>query len=87
MFGMSWKESLEWQAKEKAFLDTKDLRPFIEKEKNIYDIMNDIEEAFNDEYEEEVFIFNCMDHSEFIKYLEDRYSDVNFYTFVEDRVR
>lgn len=43
---MTYKETLEWQAKEKAFLDTKDLRPFIQKDKSIYDIMNDIEDAF-----------------------------------------
>ena len=35
---MTWKESLEWQAKEKAFLDTKDLKPFIQKDKSIYDV-------------------------------------------------
>lgn len=83
---MTWKESLEWQAKEKAFLDTKDLRPFLEKDKSIHKIMDEIEEAFDD-YEEEVFIFNCMDHSEFIEYLEDRYPDIHFYEYSEDRVR
>ena len=33
---MTWKESLEWQTKEKAFLDTKDLKPFLTKDKSIY---------------------------------------------------
>lgn len=59
MAGMSWKECLEWQAKEKAYLDTKDLKPFIEKDKSVYDIMEEIEDTFND-YEEEPFIFNLM---------------------------
>lgn len=40
MAGMSGKECLEWQAKEKAYLDTKDLKPFIEKDKSVYDIMS-----------------------------------------------
>lgn len=83
---MTWKESLEWQAKEKAFLDTKDLRPFLEQDKEIHQIMDDIEEAFDD-YTEETFIFNCMDHSEFIEYLQNRYSDIRFYDYTEYRVR
>lgn len=83
---MTWKESLEWQAKEKAFLDTKDLRPFLEQDKEIHQIMDEIEEAFDD-YTEETFIFNCMDHSEFIEYLQNRYSDIRFYDYTEYRVR
>lgn len=86
MAGMSWKECLEWQAKEKAYLDTKDLKPFIEKDKSVYDIMEEIEDTFND-YEEEPFIFNCMDHNEFIEYLQNRYEDVKFYTYEDERVR
>ena len=86
MAGMSWKEWLEWQAKEKAYLDTKDLKPFIEKDKSVYDIMEEIEDTFND-YEEEPFIFNCMDHNEFIEYLQNRYEDVKFYTYEDERVR
>jgi hypothetical protein len=85
MIGMSWKECLEWQAKEKAFLDTKDLKPFCEKDRSIYDIMDAIEDTFDD-YTEEPFIFNCMDHNEFIEYLENRYPDIQFYEFSEDRV-
>lgn len=83
---MTWKESLEWQAKEKAFLDTKDLRPFLEQDKEIHVIMDEIEEAFDD-YTEETFIFNCMDHSEFIEYLQNRYPDIRFYDYTEYRVR
>lgn len=86
MAGMSWKECLEWQAKEKTYLDTKDLKPFIEKDKSVYDIMEEIEDTFND-YEEEPFIFNCMDHNEFIEYLQNRYEDVKFYTYEDERVR
>ena len=84
---MTWKECLEWQAKEKAFLDTKDLKPFITKDKSIYDIMEDIEDAFQDEYQKEVFIFNCMDHHDVIQYLQNRYDDVKFYTYEDERVR
>jgi hypothetical protein len=79
MAEMSWKESLEWQAKEKAFLDTKDLKPFLKKDRGIYDIIDAIEDTFGKDYTEESFIFNCMDSNEFIEYLEDRYSDIQFY--------
>lgn len=84
---MTLKECLEWQAKEKAFLDTKDLKPFITKDKSIYDIMEDIEDAFQDEYQEEVFIFNCMDRYDVIQYLQNRYDDIKFYTYEDERVR
>ncbi len=84
---MTWKESLEWQAKEKAFLDTKDLKPFLTKDKSIYDIMEEIEDTFNKEYLEEPFIFNCMDHHDVIDYLQNRYKDIKFYTYEDERVR
>ena len=84
---MTWKESLEWQTKEKAFLDTKDLKPFLTKDKSIYDIMDEIEDAFNKEYLEESFIFNCMDHHDVIDYLQNRYKDIKFYTYEDERVR
>ena len=84
---MTYKESLEWQAKEKAFLDTKDLKPFIIKNKSIYDIMEEIEDAFENEYQEESFLFNCMDRYDVIEYLQNRYNDVKFYTYEEERVR
>lgn len=84
---MTWKESLEWQTKEKAFLDTKDLKPFLTKDKSIYDIMDEIEDMFNEEYLEESFIFNCMDHHDVIDYLQNRYKDIKFYTYEDKRVR
>lgn len=84
---MTWKESLEWQTKEKAFLDTKDLKPFLTKDKSIYDIMDEIEDTFNKEYLEESFIFNCMDHHDVIDYLQNRYKDIKFYTYEDERVR
>lgn len=82
---MTWKECLEWQTKEKAFLDTKDLKPFLKSGKGISQIMNDIEDAFDD-YTEETFIFNCMDSNEFMDYIKDRYPDIKFYEFCEYRV-
>ena len=49
---MTYQESLEWQRKEKNFLNTKDLKPFFNSDKSIHKIMNEIEEAFDDYYEE-----------------------------------
>lgn len=80
---MSWKE---WQEKEKAFLDTKDLQPFIKKDKSIYDIMSDIEDAFEEEYELEDCLFNFMDPYDVINYLQERYENIRFYTYEEQRV-
>lgn len=82
---MTWKESLEWQAKEKKFLDTKDLTQFIIKDKNISDIMDEIEGDFGKEYSEEPYIFNCLDSNEFMEYLIQRYN-VKFYEYTENRV-
>jgi DNA-binding transcriptional regulator GbsR (MarR family) len=80
---MSWKE---WQEKEKAFLDTKDLQPFIKKDKSIYDIISDIEDAFEKEYKLEDCLFNFMDSYDVIDYLQKRYKDIRFYTYEEQRV-
>ena len=80
---MSWKE---WQEKEKAFLDTKDLQPFIKKDKSIYNIMSDIEDAFEEEYKLEDCLFNFMDSYDVIDYLQKRYENVRFYTYEEQRV-
>lgn len=84
---MTWKECLEWQAKEKAFLDTKDLKPFIKKNKSIYDIMSDIEDTFEEEYELEECLFNHMGHRDVVDYLQKRYNDVRFFTYEDARVQ
>lgn len=83
---MTRKESLEWQAKEQTFLNTIDLIPYLQKDKNISDIMDLIEDAYNDEYTEEEYIFNCMDHWDFIKYLKKRYPNFQYYEYSECRV-
>ena len=64
---------LQWQEKEKAFLDTLDLTEFINKGKKIIDIMDEIEEKYGTQYTKEDFIFNCMDSYDFMLYLKDKY--------------
>ena len=83
---MDWKESMEWIKKEQAFLDTKDLKPFLISEKSISQIMDEIEEKFNEDYLLEDFIFNCMDKFDFMDYLKKRYPDIVIYEFSEYRV-
>lgn len=78
---MTYKESLDWQKKEQAFLNTLDLIPYLDK-----DIMDIIEDRHNDEYIEEEYIFNCMDSWDFIKYLEKRYPNFQYYEYSEYRV-
>ena len=82
---MTWKESLEWQAKEKAFLDTIDIKSLVKELDidDIYDIMDAVEERHNEQYSEEEYIFNCMDASEFEEYLKERYPEVNIYEHTE----
>ena len=69
---MSYKESLQWQEKEKNFLNALDLTSFISSGKRIVDIMDEIEDKYGEYYKEESFIFNCMDSYDFMKYLKDR---------------
>lgn len=83
---MTYKESLDWQKKEQAFLNTLDLIPYLDKDKSISDIMDIIEDRHNDEYIEEEYIFNCMDSWDFIKYLEKRYPNFQYYEYNEYRV-
>ena len=83
---MTYQEILKWQKKEKDFLDTKDLKPFFKNDRSIHEIMDDIEEAFDD-YTEESLIFNCMDSYEFMDYISQRYPDIKFYLYEEYRVR
>lgn len=83
---MTYQENLKWQKKEKDFLDTKDLKPFFKSDRSIHEIMDDIEEAFDD-YTEESLIFNYMDSYEFMDYISQRYPDIKFYSYEEYRVR
>ena len=78
---MTYKESLEYQEKEKAFLDTIDIKSIIEKlyTDDIYDIMDAIERKFRNKYLEEESIFDSMDAYEFIEYLKQRYPEANIY--------
>lgn len=78
-------KSLEWQAKEKAFLDTIDIKSLVREldTDDIYEIMDIIEERYKDKYSEEEFVFNYMDASEFEEYLKTRYPEVNIYEHTE----
>lgn len=81
---MIWKECLEWQAKEKEFLDSIDIKSLVKEldTDDIYDIMDEIEDRYREQYEEE-FVFNCIDASEFGDYLRERYPEANIYEHTE----
>ncbi len=83
---MTWKESLEWQAKEEAFLDTLDLLPYLHRDKSLYDIKEEIEDKYGSEYKEEEYLFNCMDVEDLGNYLKRRYPDFDYYEYSELRV-
>lgn len=84
---MTYKEIVECQEKEKAFLDTLDLTKYLINDKPIYDIMDEIYNDHNEEYQEEDDIFNCMDQYDFMDYLMIRYKSLYFYEYSEMRVR
>lgn len=66
------------EKQEYEFLDSKDLLPYIDKEKDIYDIICDIENAFEDEYlsehENDECLFNMISSDEFADYICKRYN-------------
>lgn len=84
---MTYQESVKWQEKEKAFLDSIDLKKYLTKDKPIYEIMDEIYDDCNDMYKEEDDIFNCMDQYDFMDYLMIRYKSLYFYEYSEMRVR
>ena len=73
MLGISYKESLALQKQEIEFLNTLNLTPLLTSGKDIYDLMEEIEDKYGNLYEKESFIFNCMDSYDFVKYLKDKY--------------
>lgn len=73
VFNMTYQESLQWQEKEKAFLDTLDLMPLLIKGKDLRDLKYEIEDLYEDKYTEEEFLFNNMDLDDLMAYLSNRY--------------
>lgn len=74
MLGISYKESLALQKQEIEFLNTLDLTPLLTSGKDIYNLMDEIEDKYGDLYKKESFIFNCMDSYDFILYLKNKYN-------------
>lgn len=83
---MIWTECKEWIKKEKAFLDTIDLAPFLEQWEDVHDIMDAIEDMYNDKYTDEEYLFNCMDCHDFMDYVKQRYPNIGFTEHIEYRV-
>lgn len=70
---MTFGESKKLQEQELKFLDTKDLRPLLTKDRTIDDIADDISRLYDNEYKEEEFVLNVIDTNELAEYLEKRY--------------
>lgn len=70
---MTFEESKKLQEQEFKFLDTKDLRPLLTKDKTIDNIADDISRLYDNEYKEEEFVLNVIDTNELAEYLEKRY--------------
>lgn len=70
----------EWEEKLKItenFLDTKDLRKYLRTGKDVYDIMEEVQNDFSQEVKSDPFfdgdVFYYMDVYEFCQYIERRY--------------
>lgn len=70
---MTYQECLQWQEKEKAFLDTLDLMPLLTKGKDLIDLKQEIEDLYEDKYTEEECLFNNMGLDDLMIYLSNRY--------------
>ena len=69
----------EYENKERAFLDKisdKEMLSFFEKGKNLYDIMEEIENAYGESYIEEEFIFSWLDKYDFEEYINKRFPNI-----------
>lgn len=85
---IGWKEIKERINLEKTFLDTIDLLPYLKKDKDILDAMDEIEADYGEGaiYKEEPYLFNYMNCDEFIEYLRKRYPNFRYYEHTEYRV-
>jgi hypothetical protein len=76
MSGLSWKDADMTIKKVFKYLDTIDLQPYIDKYKgkDLYDLMEKLEEKYeyNDEFSET--LFDYIKASEFADYLNERYN-------------
>lgn len=71
---MNNKEYKEEREREYKYLDSLDLTPFLQQYTDIYEIMQDIEMAYNDKYGNGANnMFDCIDDCDFCEYLGDRY--------------
>lgn len=70
---MTFEESKKLQEQEFKFLDTKDLKPLLNRNRTIDDIAYNISILYGNEYEGEEFILNVIDTYELAEYLEKRY--------------
>ena len=69
----------EFEDKERAFLDKisdKEMMSFFKKGKNLYDIMEEIEDAYGESYTEEEYIFNWLDKYDFEEYINKRFPNI-----------
>lgn len=85
---MNYDLNLAFMIKEQDFLDTIDLLSYLERDKSIFDIMDELEDKYGNckVYKEEPFLFNCMCAQDFIGYLERRYPNIGFYEYSDFRV-
>ena len=64
------------------FLDTKDLSDLLIRRRSIYDIAYDIEKLYDNEYSKQEGLFDYIDNSELMDYLQKRYN-ITFYESID----
>ena len=77
---------LSWLPREKAFLDSKDLTPFLRKDRSVFDILIEISNTFCEEIQEKEINLSKVSPLDFINYIEHRYENVKFYKYSDMRV-
>ena len=79
---MNYIETLKKQKQAFDFLDTKDLSSLLIRRRSIYDIAYDIERLYDNEYSKQEGLFDYIDNSELMDYLQKRY-DITFYESID----
>ena len=71
-------KEVDYQKLEFKFLDSLDIASMIEQHSDLHELMTYIETKYGSKYKKEDYIFNYIDHIDFLDYLQKRYN-INVY--------
>jgi len=82
---MDYEKFTKMQNDEFEFLDSIDLDKYLINNKEVYDIMQEIEKDYKGKFYDS-FIFNCISCDEFIDYIQKRYPKITFREVINNYV-